>query len=257
MSKKNGHYCKVCGQYKSNESFSGKGHNVHFCKKCEALSPAERSVEMTMTQLMNLPWHLSQEQKSWLKGLQKDKRPEIAETAKTIYAERFPHAERNERKKQLHIREMKLTIQGELWDEYGDEYDAQLIFTIYRKQHTLSCTQGDDTDMVDLPSKEAIKLLNRIVNQYEIFCWEEDFSHSKSEIWEDDMFGDDADENDMEDEPMEEAPPSWIAEVSYLNGESQSMRGYDIPYRINDLVTELLQYFEAEEDAELWEDEEE
>lgn len=25
MSKKHGHYCKVCGEYKSNESFSGSG----------------------------------------------------------------------------------------------------------------------------------------------------------------------------------------------------------------------------------------
>ena len=24
--KKHGHYCKVCGEYKANENFSGKGH---------------------------------------------------------------------------------------------------------------------------------------------------------------------------------------------------------------------------------------
>ena len=24
--KHKGHYCKICGEYKSNESFSGKGH---------------------------------------------------------------------------------------------------------------------------------------------------------------------------------------------------------------------------------------
>ncbi len=32
--KHRGHYCKVCGEYKSNESFSGKGHAQHICKKC-------------------------------------------------------------------------------------------------------------------------------------------------------------------------------------------------------------------------------
>jgi len=26
--KKRGHYCKICGEYKSNEKFSGKGHAV-------------------------------------------------------------------------------------------------------------------------------------------------------------------------------------------------------------------------------------
>ena len=32
--KHKGHYCKICGEYKSNESFSGKGHAQHICKKC-------------------------------------------------------------------------------------------------------------------------------------------------------------------------------------------------------------------------------
>ncbi len=34
MAKKHkGHYCKICGEYKSNESFSGKGHTQHICKE--------------------------------------------------------------------------------------------------------------------------------------------------------------------------------------------------------------------------------
>ena len=36
--KHQGHYCKVCGQYKSNESFTDKGHKNHICKKCAKLS---------------------------------------------------------------------------------------------------------------------------------------------------------------------------------------------------------------------------
>ena len=36
--KHQGHYCKVCGEYKSNESFTGKGHKNHICKKCAKLS---------------------------------------------------------------------------------------------------------------------------------------------------------------------------------------------------------------------------
>lgn len=35
--KKHGHYCKVCGEYKANEKFSGKGHAAHICKACAAL----------------------------------------------------------------------------------------------------------------------------------------------------------------------------------------------------------------------------
>ena len=154
MARKQGHYCKVCGEYKSNESFSGKGHSTHICKKCASLSPAERSREITLNKLMNLPYRLSAEQKAWLKGLQKDKCPEIAETAKAVYAERFPYAERNERKKQLHINEMTFDVHDELWDEYGDSFDAQITFTIDRKTRCISCTQGSDTDTVELPDKE-------------------------------------------------------------------------------------------------------
>ena len=48
MVKKHGHYCKVCGEYKSNESFSGSGHAAHICKKCAALPAAQRSEEMIL-----------------------------------------------------------------------------------------------------------------------------------------------------------------------------------------------------------------
>lgn len=42
--KKHGHYCKVCGEYKANEKFSGKGHASHICKSCASL-PAEKQAE--------------------------------------------------------------------------------------------------------------------------------------------------------------------------------------------------------------------
>ena len=37
-----GHYCRKCGQYLSNEKFSGKGHARHICKKCMAEERAHR-----------------------------------------------------------------------------------------------------------------------------------------------------------------------------------------------------------------------
>ena len=47
--KKRGHYCKVCGEYKANEKFSGKGHAAHICKTCAALPPERQAEEMTLT----------------------------------------------------------------------------------------------------------------------------------------------------------------------------------------------------------------
>jgi len=37
MKKKNKHgwYCKICGRFRANEKFSGKGHAQHICKDCQ------------------------------------------------------------------------------------------------------------------------------------------------------------------------------------------------------------------------------
>lgn len=40
-----GYYCKICGERKANEKFSGKGHAVHICKECQSL-PAEIQTDM-------------------------------------------------------------------------------------------------------------------------------------------------------------------------------------------------------------------
>ncbi len=87
--KKHGHYCKICGEYKANEKFSGKGHAAHICKSCSSLSLEERNKQATLTQLSNLPWQLSKAQIVWLKNRCRDKRPEIRQLACEEYQFRF------------------------------------------------------------------------------------------------------------------------------------------------------------------------
>jgi len=41
--KRQGHYCKICGEVKANEKFSGKGHAKHICKKCQSLPKEVRA----------------------------------------------------------------------------------------------------------------------------------------------------------------------------------------------------------------------
>ena len=94
--KPHGHYCTVCGEYKANEKFSGKGHAAHICKACAKLSPAERSEQMTLNRLFDLPWHLSKEQIKWLKNRTHDKRPEIRELAREQYDLRFQRSDFSE-----------------------------------------------------------------------------------------------------------------------------------------------------------------
>ena len=87
--KRQGHYCKVCGEYKAHEKFSGKGHAAHICKACAQLSPEEQAERMTLNRLCNLPWQLSSAQKIWLQNRMKDKRPEVRELAREQYEARF------------------------------------------------------------------------------------------------------------------------------------------------------------------------
>ena len=87
--KKHGHYCKVCGEYKANEKFSGKGHAAHICKKCAAMPPDVRSTQMIENKLLSLPWRLSKEQVKWLHNKAHDKRPEIRELAQEQLNARF------------------------------------------------------------------------------------------------------------------------------------------------------------------------
>ena len=36
------HYCHICGRYRSNEKFTGKGHRDHICKDCQHLPHEQR-----------------------------------------------------------------------------------------------------------------------------------------------------------------------------------------------------------------------
>ena len=91
--KPHGHYCKICGEYKANEKFSGKGHAAHICKACSMLSPEKRSELMTIRRLLDLPWRLSKEQRDWLKIRIHDERTEVRELAQEQYDLRFKRIE--------------------------------------------------------------------------------------------------------------------------------------------------------------------
>ncbi|MDD4509303.1 MAG: hypothetical protein PHY23_00055 [Oscillospiraceae bacterium] len=94
--KKHGHYCKVCGEYKANEKFSGKGHAAHICKGCSKLSAAEKAESMTVNRLLNLPYRLSKADIDWLKNRLHDKRPAVRALAEEQYEMRFPHRNKTE-----------------------------------------------------------------------------------------------------------------------------------------------------------------
>ncbi len=266
--KKRGHYCKVCGEYKANEKFSGKGHAAHICKKCASLPLEERNKQILMTRLLNLPWQLSKDQISWLKKLQKDRSPEISTLAHEVFQARFPFAERNEKKKQLHLKHLELSVNGEMYDEYGDEYVLQAAFSVDQKRSTIQLRQEGLEQTAVLPSKKMSGLLHWMVNNLEIFCWDEDYALTQEAARDEDMAEDweDADEADdpspadgseqeASDKDIPENDPVWSLSMEYTNGTTQTMVSYTaIHDRLSELIDELLSYFRPEdmEDEDEW-----
>ena len=37
-----GDYCRICGRSRPNGQFSGRGHRIHVCKKCQRLPRGKR-----------------------------------------------------------------------------------------------------------------------------------------------------------------------------------------------------------------------
>lgn len=123
MSKKDGHYCKVCGRVLPNEKFSGKGHAAHICKECAKLPVEKRNELMTVNQIMGLPFWLKKEQKKWLEKMKQDPREDVKSAAEWAWAERFetaPEAEEEWDADELTDEELRELFDGE---DAPDEID--------------------------------------------------------------------------------------------------------------------------------------
>ena len=261
--KHNGHYCKICGEYKANEKFSGKGHAAHICKACQALPLEKRNIEATLTRLMNLPYRLSKEQIAWLKAKCKDKRPEISSTAMEIFAERFPNAEKNARKRQLHISRMRFYVNDTLIDEYGDSFDFCGTFIINKKESTITLEADGETKSVTVEMNAMNKLLKEFIHYYEVFTWDEYNDEDRySDFLDPDLlefdisdYDETFDEYDTETDTSEEEPAVWEVHIEYTDGKTQDIRSMvGIPLNVEELAEELLEYF-APDDEEEFEDE--
>ena len=265
MSKKkrpHGHYCKICGEYKANEKFSGKGHAAHICKACSRLSAAEKAAAMDMNRLMSSPMRrLSDSEKKWLQAKMHDKCPEVADTAKEVYNVCFPHAERNAMKKQLVINTLSFEVHTEVYDGYGDMEMADCLFTVDRKSRALTMTDfqvGSVVQSVTLEGGQMAKLLRYVVHTLEIFMWDQDYCLFSDDIediqsfsLEDGFFIDNCWGNEEIQPPKEpEGSPLWRAQMEYTNHTKQDISGYHeyLPERPEELYFSLLEYFEPEEE---------
>lgn len=252
-----GHYCKVCGEYKANEKFSGKGHATHICKICSRLSAAEQAEAITINRLLNLPMgRLSAGDKGWLENRLHDQRPEVASTAKEIYNFHFPFAERNARKKKLIISTLVFELHTSVFDEFGDEFPVNQRYTADRISCVLTMTDfdaGGAERSMELDGKKMSALLRWAVHSLEIFMWSEDYG-LEPEVWPtlnpDDW--DDEYEDDFLIEaiapPEQEGEASWKVQIEYADHTTQEIVSYGdyLEDRPEELYLSLLEYFEPE-----------
>ena len=87
--KRQGHYCRICCEVKSNEKFTGKGHAAHICKSCQSLSVIQRNELRYINRVMGifLKPFISKDDRSLLKKYAKDDRyPKLKEYAGNILA---------------------------------------------------------------------------------------------------------------------------------------------------------------------------
>lgn len=63
--KLSGHYCKICGDRKPNEKFSGKGHAQHICSQCWSLPKETQADMMRCNDVDRLIFKFSFSRKDW------------------------------------------------------------------------------------------------------------------------------------------------------------------------------------------------
>lgn len=259
-----GHYCKICGRYKANEKFSGKGHAAHICKECSRLSAAEKAESQTMNRLMELPFrHLSAGDKNWLEKCTRDRRPEIAEVAKQVFRECFPYAERNAMKKQLIVSILEFEVHTEVYQDYGDWETVNQRFSVNRKERTLAFLDIDSAgtkQTIVLDGGRMAKLLQWIVHTLEIFMWPQDYRLASeknsliinlSEDVEEDCFADmKITHEEMYMEECQDEELTWCVRIEYTNGYKQDMSCYggQLMDKPEELYYRLLEIFEPEDD---------
>lgn len=93
-----GHYCRICGHERPNEQFSGKGHRIHVCKRCQRLPKSVRRTIEDRDDIIGFMHqsHISRKNVARLEQLAKSEEPRVAGLAAIVLevARVTPHKRR-------------------------------------------------------------------------------------------------------------------------------------------------------------------
>jgi RimJ/RimL family protein N-acetyltransferase len=132
--KRQGHYCKICGEIKANEKFSGRGHAIHICKSCASL-PIERRNELQRINRIERiaeKFRLTKEEWDLLEKYSKNKKyPELQEYAADVLAH---HRQMQEDRKPQIEEILYSDLEDELKEEMEDHFYDDFLFFVEEKE---------------------------------------------------------------------------------------------------------------------------
>jgi hypothetical protein len=81
-----GHYCRICGRERPNERFSGKGHKIHVCKRCQAKPKSERRAIEDRDEIFRFleQSHISEKNVIRLRQMAKSDNPQVVTLAEIV-----------------------------------------------------------------------------------------------------------------------------------------------------------------------------
>ena len=132
--KRQGHYCKICGEIKANEKFSGKGHATHICKSCASL-PIERKNELqriNRVERISGKLRLTKEEWDLLEKYSKNKKyPELQEYANDVLEH---HKQMRELRKPQIEEVLYNDLEDDLKEEIDDHFYQDFLFFLEEKE---------------------------------------------------------------------------------------------------------------------------
>jgi ribosome-binding protein aMBF1 (putative translation factor) len=79
-----GHYCRICGRERPNEQFSGKGHKIHVCKRCQAKTERQSIEDQDDIFGFLKQSHISEKNVTRLTQMAKSDNPHVASLAAIV-----------------------------------------------------------------------------------------------------------------------------------------------------------------------------
>jgi hypothetical protein len=142
-----GHYCRICGRQRPNEQFSGKGHRIHLCKRCQAKPKSERQVIENMDELFRFmrQSHISEKNTVRLEQMVKSENPHVARLAAIVLRVARVKPYRTRRLKFLAQRQPELLRELE---------DTGLVLSHGTDWETAELSGKEDSEGTEIPLRE-------------------------------------------------------------------------------------------------------